>query len=80
MPWYSYNPIDSYPHNPLNPNNYTLIGIVPPLCPDPNDFLCAIQSAGGAKPTISSGLCQQMVIALANKIETSNILLRPTLY
>lgn len=82
MPWYSFTPIDSFPHNPLSPNNYTLSGITPPSCPDPNDFICAIQAPDNAgKPNFGAApnLPAEMLTALNSRVETTNVRLRPTL-
>lgn len=80
MPWYSFSPIDTFPHDPGNPNNYTAVGSSTPSCPNPNDYLCAIQAADNSgKPLITQALETQITIALANKVESTNVLLRPTL-
>ncbi|MEN5193419.1 hypothetical protein [Sphingobacterium faecium] len=80
MPWYSYQPIDSYPHNTTDPNNYNLVGIIPPNCPNPNEFICAIQANDNlGKPIFTTALRNEMLLALNNRIETTNVLLRPTL-
>ncbi|NJI74041.1 hypothetical protein HCX49_12590 [Sphingobacterium kitahiroshimense] len=77
MPWYVYNPVDSFPHNPCSPNNYVLIGTTPPSCPAPNNFLCAIQASDNmGSPIITAALCQEIALALQNRIDTTNVLLR----
>lgn len=81
MPWYLYNPIDSFPHNPVDPNNYDLIGSLPPSCPSPNNRLCAIQANDNlGNPIITQALASDMLVAIANSFETTNVLLRPTLF
>lgn len=80
MAWYSFTPIDSFPHNTGDPNNYTLVGSTPPNCPNPNNFLCAIEAKdNGGKPTFTINLFAEIATALDNKIETTNVRLRPTL-
>lgn len=81
MPWYLYNPIDPFPHNSSDPNNYNNVGITPPNCPNPNNFLCSIQAADNAgKPIITLALESEKNNAVNNKTETTNVRLRPTLY
>jgi hypothetical protein len=81
MPWYLYNPIDTFPHNPVDANNYDLIGNTPPSCPSPNSKLCAIQAADNSgNPIITQALTSEMLLALSNSFESTNVLLRPTLY
>lgn len=77
MPWYLYTPI-TIPRDPLNPNNYTLVVGLPPACPGLNNFICAIQSAGVPQPIINQSLCEEMALALVNKIDTTNVKLKPT--
>lgn len=77
MPWYLYTPIGSSPYNPLDPNNYTLVGMSPPSCPSPNLNLCAIQSSGNTLPNISPSMCQDLIFALSNRVDTFNVLLKP---
>lgn len=77
MPWYVFNPIDPFPHNPCDPNNYVLIGSTPPSCPGANNYLCAIQAADNlGKPIITPALCNEIALALLNHIDTVNVLLR----
>jgi hypothetical protein len=81
MPWYIFNPIDSFPHNACDPNNYDLIGINPPNCPSPNLRLCAIQAYDNfGVPIITQALCAEIATAVINQTETTNVVLRPTLY
>lgn len=80
MPWYSFTPIDSYPYNTGDPNNYTLVGTNPPTCPSPKIKLCAIQAADNqTKPIFTQALALEMATALNNSIESTNVLLRPSL-
>lgn len=81
MPWYLFCPIDPYPHNICDPNNYINVGTVPPNCPNPNIYLCAIQAKDNAgKPIITPKLCNEIVMALNNRIESAHVLLRPTIH
>lgn len=78
MPWYSYTPI-TIPADVCNPNNYTLVGIIPPNCPNPNNFLCAIQAVDNmTKPILTTALICEIANAVNNRTETVNVLLRPT--
>lgn len=80
MPWYSFIPIDTFPHNTTDPNNYQLVGILPPNCPTPKSHLCAIQAADNSGlPIITTALTAEMADALNNSFESTNVLLRPTL-
>lgn len=82
MPWYSFTPVDTFPHNTVDPNNYTLSGITPPSCPNPNNFLCAIQAPDNSgKPNFAAapGLPAEIANAINNRTETTNVHLRPTL-
>lgn len=81
MPWYLFNPIDTFPHDACDPNNYNLIGIIPPSCPSPKIRLCAIQASDNlGLPIITLALACEMGAAVNNKVETTNVLLRPTLF
>lgn len=80
MPWYSFTPIGATPFSPSDPNNYTLVGITPPTCPNPNNFICAIQANDNlGEPIFTVALLQEMLTALNNRTETTNVLLRPNL-
>lgn len=80
MPWYSFNPLGGFPFDVSDPNNYTLVGIFPPNCPDPNLHLCAIQAVNiGGRPLITCALICEIANALNNNLETTNVLLRPNL-
>lgn len=83
MPWYLFNPVDPFPHNTVDPNNYNLVGLIPPTCPSPNLRLCSIQAADNlGKPNfaLSPNLPAEIANALNNRVDTTNVLLRPTLY
>lgn len=81
MPWYLFNPIDAFPHNVNDPNNYDSLGIVPPNCPSPNLRLCAIQAYDNfGSPIITMALSTEIGTAVNNRTETINVVLRPTLY
>ncbi|UIR57401.1 hypothetical protein LZQ00_06180 [Sphingobacterium sp. SRCM116780] len=72
MPWYLFTPTS--PCLPCDPNNYTLLGAVPPPCPPPNNFLCAIQANDNAgKPVITAALCAEIAYALQCRIDTTNV-------
>ncbi|MGJ1322847.1 hypothetical protein ACR780_09170 [Sphingobacterium faecium] len=77
MPWYSYNP---GAQDVSNPNNYTLVGSTPPSCPNPNNFLCAIQAAdnGGFPILFLIWLIIEIANAINNRTESTNVRLRPT--
>lgn len=81
MPWYLFNPIDTFPHNTTDPNNYQLVGILPPTCPSPKTKLCSIQASDNqGLPIFTQALTSEMATALNNSIESTNVLLRPTLF
>ncbi len=81
MPWYLFNPIDTFPHNTVDPNNYDPIGSIPPSCPNPNTKLCAIQANDNlGNPIITLALAGEMASAINNNFESTNVLLRPTLF
>ncbi|WP_293927022.1 hypothetical protein [Sphingobacterium sp. UBA6320] len=82
MPWYSFTPLGSFPYDVSDPNNYTLVGTNPPICPSPNLHLCAIQVPdNGGKPNFGAapGIAFQIANALNNNLDTTNVLLRPNL-
>lgn len=80
MPWFIFCPIDTFPNDVCNPNNYFLVGASPPNCPDPNLHLCAIQANNNAgKPIITCGLIIEIANAINSNLETTNVHLRPTL-
>ncbi|WP_400261322.1 hypothetical protein ACFX5U_15515 [Sphingobacterium sp. SG20118] len=73
MPWYIYNGGDI-----CDSNNYSLYGNNPPPCPNPNNFLCAIQANDNmGKPIIISLLVCEIVNAVNSRTETTNVLLKP---
>lgn len=77
MPWYSYTPI-TFPGNICDPNNYTLAGIFPPSCPNPNLNLCAIQALDNlGHPIITFALMCEIATALQTHFESTNVLLKP---
>ena len=74
MPWYTYNS-----GSVCSPNSYTLTTTPPSNCPNPNNFLCAIQSIDNlGAPIITSALCLEIANAVNSKTESINVLLRPT--
>lgn len=74
MPWYIYTP--SRRSSPTDPNNWTLVGSVPPFAPGPNYFLTAIQANDHlGQPIITSALRGEMAQALQNRRDTTNVLL-----
>lgn len=77
MPWYSFTPpwING---NICDPNNYTLITILPPSCPGANNLLCAIQALDNmGKPVLTPALICEIGSSLQNRIAGVNVLLRP---
>lgn len=78
MPWYSFTPLGAFPYDVCNPNNYTFVGINPPNCPSPNNFLCAIQASDNlGKPVLTCILFCEIANAVNNRIDSTNVLLRP---
>ncbi len=77
MPWYSFTPLGSAPFSPADPNNYTLLGSAP-LCPGVNSFTCAIQANDNmGKPDIDFTLLAEIALALENRIDRTNVKLKP---
>lgn len=77
MAWYAYTPI-TFPGNICDSNNYTLIGIFPPVCPSPKIFLCAIQAYDNmGHPILTPVLIGEIATALQNRMESVNVLLKP---
>lgn len=78
MPWYQFN--GSTVDNIGDPNQYSLVGSEPPSCPNPNDFLCAIQATdNNSKPTLTDiNLIIEIANALQRRTESTNVLLKPT--
>lgn len=77
MPWYAFTPAGN-PRNPCDPNNYTLIGIIPPSCPNPNNWLCAVQAFDNmGQPIFTLALQCEIAIALQNRTDTVNVLMKP---
>lgn len=78
MPWYLFTPT-STPRQTSNPNEYTLVTGNPPLCPGANNFLCAIQAIDNlGQPIIPYLLLAEISDALENRIDTTNVKLKPT--
>ncbi|AIM38128.1 hypothetical protein KO02_16675 [Sphingobacterium sp. ML3W] len=76
MPWYSFTPIGT--PDVSNPNHYTLVGSTPPSCPTPNEQLCAIQASDNmSKPILTDSLIAEIGNTVNNKIESTNVLLKP---
>jgi hypothetical protein len=74
MPWYIYTP--SHRSSPTNPNNWTLVGTVPPFSPGPHNFLSAIQANDNlGQPIITRALRGEIAQALQNRRGTTNVLL-----
>lgn len=74
MPWYLYTP--SRRSNPTNPNNWTLVGSVPPSSPGPNYYLSALQASDNlGHPIITRALQGEIAQALQNRRDTTNVLL-----
>ncbi len=77
MAWYAFTPAGN-PRNPCDPNSYTLIGIIPPSCPNPNNRLCAIQAFDNmGQPIFTLALQCEIAIALQNRTDTVNVLMKP---
>lgn len=77
MPWYSYNPPGLF-GDICNPNNYTLVGILPPFCPSPKQRLCAVQALDNfGLPILTPALICEISTAMQNRLESVNVLLRP---
>ncbi|MCW2259598.1 MULTISPECIES: hypothetical protein [Sphingobacterium] len=62
--------------NPSNPAHYILVVSVP-ICPAPPQKLCAIYAMndGNNQPVISDELKNEIINALQNEINTTNVLL-----
>lgn len=77
MPWYSYTPI-TFPGDIGDPNNYTLLTMLPPSCPGLNNYLCAIQAYDNmGYPILTPALICEIANALQNRMTGINVLLRP---
>nr|WP_315398929.1 hypothetical protein [uncultured Sphingobacterium sp.] len=80
MPWYIYCPTGPAPYNACDPVFYTSVGSFPPSCPNPNNFLCAIQANDtGGNPIFTITLLCEMATAINNRLESTNVKLRPTI-
>ncbi|MGA6118310.1 hypothetical protein [Sphingobacterium anhuiense] len=76
MPWFSFTP-GGLPRNPCDPNQYTLVA-GPPSCPNPNNYLCAIQAINNfGVPIITTAVVIEIVLALENRMESTNVMLKP---
>lgn len=74
MPWYKFTPGGSTP-DPGDPNQYTNVGTNPPWCPF-NFTMCAIQAMDNdGQPIIGTALLREIVRALQNGNESTNVLL-----
>lgn len=79
MPWYKYQPPwNCTSCNPCDPNNYALIGNMPPVCLSPKIYVCAIQAADNmGKPIIPPILCIEILNAINTRTESANVKLEP---
>lgn len=79
MPWYLFCPTGIIPpYDVCDPNNYIIVGTTPPTCPNPNNFLCAIQAMDNqGRPIITCALRCEIANAVNNRIDTTNVMLRP---
>lgn len=74
MAWYTFVP--GTPPDPSDPNQYTNIGSTPPSCPF-NVKVCAIQAMDdGGLPIITTSILRELVRALQNGTESTNVLLK----
>lgn len=77
MPWYLFTP--SFIRNPFDPNQYTLVTGLPPLCSGANRFTCAIQANDNlGQPIITFGTGVDIVWALLWRRDTVVVKLKPT--
>jgi len=79
MPWYKFTPGGATP-NPSNRNQYTLYGGggFPPSCPG-NIRICAIQAMdSGGLPILTTALLNEIIQALENRNDSTNVLLKDT--
>nr|WP_315398921.1 hypothetical protein [uncultured Sphingobacterium sp.] len=78
MPWYQFNPSGSLPYDTGNTAFYDAPQTLPPSCPTPNNFLCAIQANDiGGQPDITRALALEMATAINSHLESTNVKLRP---
>lgn len=77
MPWYVY---DAAALDVSNPNNYGPALSTPPTCPNPKNFLCAVQTndISGSPDLTSFALMVEIANAINNRLESTNVKLRPT--
>ncbi|UIR57396.1 hypothetical protein LZQ00_06150 [Sphingobacterium sp. SRCM116780] len=79
MPWYPYLPTGTPPYSVINTNYFGPPQAYPPACAPPHDFLCAIQATDSSgQPVITFALLEEMEFAINNRIETTNVKLRPS--
>lgn len=79
MPWYQFTP-GGGAFNPSDRNQYTLYGdgSFPPNCPG-NIRVCAIQAMdSGGLPFITTALLNEIIQALENRADSTNVLLKGT--
>ncbi|WP_144243337.1 hypothetical protein [Sphingobacterium sp. ML3W] len=62
--------------DPSNPSHYTLVSSAP-ICIAPPQRLCAIYALndGSGQPVITDALKNEMINALQNQVNTTNVLL-----
>lgn len=62
--------------DPSNPTHYTLVATAP-LCPAPPEKICAIHAMndGNNQPVITDALKDEMINALQNQVNSTNVLL-----
>jgi len=77
MPWYIY---DAAATDVSDPNNYGSPTTLPPVCPSPKNFLCAVQTndISGSPDLTSFALMAEIANAINNRLESTNVKLRPT--
>jgi hypothetical protein len=81
MPWYLYTP--GLVPNISDPNQYGPPLAIPPNCPSPKNYLCAIQATDNSGHPWLLGnitLFIEIANALNTRMESVNVKLRPTLY
>jgi hypothetical protein len=69
MPWYIFIP----------PNFWIIVGSLPPSCPFPKNYLCALQANDNSgQPIITLALQIEIANAVNNRTESTNVKLKPT--
>ena len=77
MPWYVFNPSGPAPHSIGNMDFYDAPQILPPDFPGPKISLSAIHAEDDqGEPIITTDLALEIVMALTNKKESTNVRLR----